>query len=489
MLKRLLAATAFITLIFPGVLHAQILINRDTLVNILQQKDQPGRQARLIRFVKTYLQSAPANEAAAGRDSLFTLFDKYGLQNKEAFVYFTEGIYLNKIKNLKGAESQMEKAIQLATQKDDSFLLYQFTTHLGFIQTDQGNFTGAIYSYRMAKQQALKLKDNFLQALLDVNISDLYYKSSFYTQSINYLDQALDILRLDNGMYMKRLAVVIYYNKSENYFRMRNADSLKVYHQKLLDTSFHSYKIYTYRQRTAYYLSLLRHDYPSAVKLITDLKKHPRYVFSELEDLNLSDAYFMNGQLDSAKTLVTNLLAVAGDSNHPEIRYHLYELLAQIALKRGDNALASRNFELALKESEENNARIAQVGNISSQIKIDETEDSYIQKAEKYQRERMWLIFTVVVAALSIVAIALIYRNVKQKRHYEMLLFAAKKEELAFINSHEVRRHLTNILGIVDILKNSTDKINDYEQVEPYLLESAAKLDEAIKSISEKLNE
>jgi len=99
------------------------------------------------------------------------------------------------------------------------------------------------------------------------------------------------------------------------------------------------------------------------------------------------------------------------------------------------------------------------------------------------------LILTVLVAALSIVAIALIYRNVKQKRHYEKLLFAAKKEELAFINSHEVRKHLTNILGIIDILKHSDNELEEYYQVERYLLESAYRLDEAIKNISEKLNE
>jgi sensor histidine kinase regulating citrate/malate metabolism len=69
------------------------------------------------------------------------------------------------------------------------------------------------------------------------------------------------------------------------------------------------------------------------------------------------------------------------------------------------------------------------------------------------------------------------------------LLYEAKKEELAFINSHEVRKHLTNILGIIDILQHSENKLDDYKQIEEYLLQSAAKLDESIKSISEKLND
>jgi hypothetical protein len=285
------------------------------------------------------------------------------------------------------------------------------------------------------------------------------------------------------------LSSVIYYNKSENYFRMNNIDSLKAYHQRLNDPRNKNYKIHSYRQRTAYYITLLMHNYPLAIEQINNMVKSSGYVYSELEGQHLADAYFMNGQLDSAEKKIKEQLAISSANNHPEIKYHLYDLLAQIAQKKDNTTLASYNYMLALKESKENIARLTQVGNISSQIKIYETENTYNQKTDNIKRQRLWLIFTVIIAALIIVAIALIYRNVKQKRHYETLLYVAKKEELAFINSHAVRKHLTNILGIIDILQNSENKLDDYKQMEPYLLESAAKLDEAIKSISEKLND
>jgi tetratricopeptide (TPR) repeat protein len=250
-----------------------------------------------------------------------------------------------------------------------------------------------------------------------------------------------------------------------------------------------NYKIFNYRQRTAYYITLLKRDYPLAIKQIQTLVKNPKYIYNELEDQRLADAYFMNGQLDSAKKKVDEQLAIAAANNHPEIKYHLYELLAQIAQEKGDNKLAADNFMMALKESQENNRRLAQVGDISSQIKIDEAENLYVQRTAVYEKERLWLIFMVVVSALIIVAIALIYRNVKQKRHYEQLLFATKKAELAFINSHEVRKHLTNILGIMDIIQHSDNNKEEYKQCEEYLLSSAKRLDEAIKNISEKINE
>ena len=129
------------------------------------------------------------------------------------------------------------------------------------------------------------------------------------------------------------------------------------------------------------------------------------------------------------------------------------------------------------------------MGNVLSQIKIDELEGAYLQTNEVYQRERIGLTFAVVVAILVIVIGTMFYRNVKQKRHYEKLFFTSQKEELAFINSHEVRRHLSNILGIVDLLKHSDDKVTEYNETEKHLFESAESLDKAIKSFSEKLKD
>lgn len=484
-----LKANVPVTTIVP---FHQPRINQDTLANILQQKDDFLRQKRLVLFIKNYIQASELSKLSAVKDTFNQAFNKYAMVDRDAFATFMTSFALYKQHNLKDAELNMNKAIQIAERRNDAHLLFQFYTYLGFIQTDQGNFIAAIYSYRLAKKEVVKLKDklkdNRPQASLNINISDLYYKSGFYTQSLNYLDKALALIANDEKN-MTLLSSVLYYNKSENYFRMNNLDSLKAYHAKLNDPRNKNYKIFNYRQRTAYYITLLKRDYPLAIKQIQALVKNPKYIYNETEDQRLADAFFMNGQLDSAKKKADEQLIVASANNHPEIKYHLYELLAQIAEKQGDEKLAAYNFMLALKESQENNLRLAKVGDISSQIRIDEAENSYTQRTAVYEKERLWLIFMVVVAALIIVAIALIYRNVKQKRHYEQLLFATKKAELAFINSHEVRKHLTNILGIMDIIQHSDNNKEEYKQCEEYLLSSAKRLDEAIKNISEKINE
>ncbi|GGH00584.1 hypothetical protein GCM10007352_01960 [Mucilaginibacter phyllosphaerae] len=471
-------------------MHAQpSRINRDTLISIIEQKGRPEQQKRLIRFVKKYVQNIRPGKGRETADTLIKMLAAYNLPDKGALQHFILGICLHKNRDLKNAELHMLQAVEIARKNNSSYLLYQFLSHLGFIQTDAGDFTGAVYSYRLAQKEALQLNDNHLQTLLDVNISDLYYKSGFYNQSINYLNQAQSLLTAESAASRASLSTTILYNKSENYFRMKNYDSLLAYHQRLLDAGNKSYKIQTYRLRTAYYLKLLKQDYVTAIGQIMALKRDKKYVPSELDDQQLAYAYFMNKQLDSAKVVVAKLLKSSNGDNHPEIRFHLYDMLAQIAEKQGDVRLASANYKLALQELKENNLRISKVGNISSQMKIDETENSYLQRAEAYKRERLWLILLVITAALVIITITLIYRAVKQKRHYERLLYLAKKEELAFINSHEVRKYLTNILGIMDILKNSESKMEDYEQIEPYLHKSASLLDKSIRNISEKLNE
>ncbi|TWR26881.1 hypothetical protein FPZ42_07550 [Mucilaginibacter achroorhodeus] len=470
----------------------QRAINKDTLTDILNQQDVLPQQKRLIAFVKSSIQQSEPAKLNDVQDTLSQYFDRFNFPEKNIFLLFAKSMAYNKLHNLKQAELAMTKAVQEAETKKQDYLMFQLLSHLGFIQTDEGDYIGAIYNYRLATIRVRKLrttfKDNRREASLNINISDLYYKSGLYPESLNYLNKAWLLIQGDT-LGRKMLSSVILYNISENYFRMNKLDSLKAYYKKLLAPENRNYKIFTYRKRVEYYVSLLQHWYDIAIKQIKDLKANKQYTNSDLEDQRLADAYYQAGQLDSSRTIVQRLLEANGENNHPEIKQHLYELLGQIAEKQEGASFASENFKKALAEAREYNTRLTQVGSISSQIKLDETESSYNQRAAIYERERLWLIFIVVVAALVIIAIALIYRTVKQKRHYEKLLFAAKKEELAFINSHEVRKHLTNILGIIDILKNSANKPEDYEQVEPYLQESAAKLDEAIKNISDKLND
>lgn len=64
----------------------------------------------------------------------------------------------------------------------------------------------------------------------------------------------------------------------------------------------------------------------------------------------------------------------------------------------------------------------------------------------------------------------------------------ARLREIAWLQSHEVRAPLSNVLGLIDLLENS-EKKEEREQLLELLKASAAQLDRVVMSISEKISE
>jgi len=486
MLKTICTILLFFCFAFKSIASPSA-IKTDTLSSILKIEDQTAREKKLNFYILRYFESLPKDSLSGAKMNITNALFKYNITNKQAYKYFIESICEKRVLHISNAKNAMVTAIDFAGKNTDHYLLYSFLCQLAFIQIDEGNSIGAISSYGLAKKETEKMDDFYLQEIVDINISDIYYRNGFYKQSLLYLDQA-EALSAKYQADNQRVKNAIYFNKCESFFRMNKPDSLKKYNEIFRNSKIRTDNLYTFTNRTNYYLHLLQKDYKGAIALINVLQEDTSYRFDDNDKNNLADAYFNNGQLDSSKKIINQLLAEPLQINHPEIRFHLYEVLGKIADKKNDREQAAINFKMALQQSEINNNRLNQVSNLSSRITIADIESVYIQKGIAYQKERLWLILAVVIALLVLAIITMFYRSIKQKRHYEKLLFAAKKEELAFINSHEVRKHLTNILGIVDVIKHSEDKEKEYSQMEGHLFCSAENLDKAIKNISEKLD-
>jgi len=463
-------------------------IKTPVLLDALRQTDPKVREQKLSKFIKDYF-GHTINIKSLSNDKviLTNLLTEYNVENRVAFEYFAESLYQKRLLKPEAATTNLLAAIDAASKNADHYLLYYFFNYYAFSLTDGGSTIDAVQSFRRAKKEAILINDYYSQVIVDINISDIYYKNNLFSQSISYLNQAQEIL-IKNQVTDPRLLNIIYYNKAENYFRMSKADSLKKYNALLNDAERGPYKIYIFRKRTNYYLSILNRDYPKAINAINALRADTLYKFDDTDEQNLANAYYNAGIADSARLIINRLLSQPSQKNHPEIKFHLYGMLGNIAEKENNDKQAAYNFKMALQQSEEQINRLTQVGNISSQMNIEEMQNTYIQKEEAYKRQRMWLIFIVVVSVLTIAIGGMLYRNITQKRYYEKLLFFAKKEELAFINSHEVRRHLSNILGIVDMIRQSDNKDKEYKEAEDHLLQAAENLDEAIKNISHKLD-
>lgn len=465
-----------------------ISLKSDSLLSILQLKEHTAQEKKLISHIKNYFGAIPIDSFRVAKVRMHRYILKYNVESGEAYEFYIESIFHNRLLRTDEAKADLFNAIEIAAKKPDHYLLYTFFSQLAFIQTYEGNAIEAISNFGTARKEASILDDAMLQVIIDINMSDIYYRYNFYSQSLYYISQAHDIIVMQH-LNEPRLENIITYNICENYFRMNAPDSLRKYNAELRSSPNKTYKLYTYIKRTDYYVNLLNHDYAHAINLIRSLAVDRMYKYDNLDRQNLADAYFNADKADSAKYIIGQLLLDKGLVNHPEIKYHLYEILGQIAEKQNAPLQAAYNFKMALLLSKDNINKLIKVGDISSRMKVGDMENIYTQQEGIYKRERQWLIFTIVVALLVIAVIAMFYRNTKQKRHYERLLFVAKKQEISFINSHEIRRHLSNILGIIEIMKKSDNKAKEYHEAEEHLFYSAEKLDDAIKNISEKLDE
>jgi hypothetical protein len=446
------------------------------------------KERMLVFYLKPAFQNAPIGQLPTLKAQTDNLLDKYNVDNAAAYKYFTLSMCQVRLKQFDEAENNIARAIAQVTDGPDKYLKFVFFEYWGSIRIEKGNSIGAVYSYWMAKKEAVELNDYHSEAALDVSMSDLYYKISAYNQSLFYLNQSLTVINKHN-LNEPYLLTLIYYNKAENFFALNNEDSLKVYNSKLISPVNVTYKIQTYRVRTAYYLQLLAHNYTAAIQLIKSMMGNNKlYLYSDLDKQHLADAYFMNRQNDSAKVVINELLKGPQESDNPQIKLHLYQQLAAIAEDENDDKALVYYNGLALKESQNYISSLTQVDNMSAQMQMDEIEASYLKTAKSDKTSNLILLFILTIAVLAVIVIYLFYRNIKQQHLYDILLHREERNELSFINSHMVRKYLCNILGLIDMVRESDEQDKAFLESQDFLYDSAEKLDDAIKSIAEKLD-
>ncbi|MDR6941255.1 hypothetical protein [Mucilaginibacter pocheonensis] len=488
MFKRLSLTLLFVLNCCFNAAFSQQAVKRDSLLDYMQLKNQRLREQKVVNYIKANIQDTPLEGLDQEKDLIIRSISGHSLENKKALILFTQAIYQKRLLQFEAGKKSLLAAIEQVQKSSDHFLLYNFFSFMAFIQTDEGNPIDAVYSYGMAKNEVKKLQNPFLETILNVNISDIYYRTGLYSQSLFYLDKAQN-LYVGYNLKEENVLRLINYNKAENYFRTGNYDSLNVYHQKLSKLANYTNKLFTSEKRVGYYLLLLKRNYKAAIPIIKALVKDSMFVKVDIDEQYLASAYFNNGQIDSARYVINGLLARPSLVNHPEIKFHLYETLGEIAQLKNDNKMAADYFKLALQQSKQNVNNLTQVGNISSQMKINDVQNLYYENMLAYKKEQLRLRFIVALAFLIVVVITLFYRNNRQKRHYEKLLYAAQKHELATINSHEVRNHLSNILGLLDLMNDDDKEDSELLKTKDYLQYSAEQLDKALRNVSKKLSD
>lgn len=462
-------------------------LKTDSLLTILKKKDPASPKRDLILYLRYAFGDMPVKDLDASEKRVAHILRSSNVPDHEGLIFFVDAICSVRQDNHPVAQDFLIKAIEEANKNDDHYLLYASFTHMAFIQTDQGNPIAAISSFRAAKKEATVIDDAYLQALIDVNLSDIYYRNAMFSQALFYLNEAQSLINAHH-IQNERLENTINYNKAEVFFNTQKADSLKKYNELLRRTKKGSLGLYTFQKRTDYYLELLQHQYPKVINAIKMLSSDSLYEFKSVDKQCLAQAYFSDGSLDSAKSIVLHLINDAKEEKSAEINLHSFALLGDIENRQGNYQKAADHYKIALSKTMEQLKRLISVGAVSSQIRIDQVQNSYALRTETYKRERLWLIFIISAAASLIIIVALLYYNVRRKKYYEKLLYESEKKEIAFINSHEVRKHASNIMGIMQVINHAEHRYENFIEAEQFLSDELANLDKAIRNISDRLN-
>ena len=459
----------------------------DSVLTILEQKDGTITRMQLILAIQHYFEGKPMSDLQPAKKKLDSLLLVYGVTDASAIKLVVEAIYRMELKRFADAEKTLAAATDIACRENDHYLLYVCFTQWYFLQTVEGNMPDALASLRQARKEAVLLNDAYLQALAEINTSDFYYRNKLPRLSLIYINQAERLMKLQK-IREPIFSMEILVNKGENYFELGQVDSLAKYSRQLMKLKVSSSSLYTYQQRSSYLQQLLIGGYKKVLARIMALKCDVRYSYEFVDDKNLAIALYHMRESDSAQSILNRLVSDISQKNHPEQTLSLYEMLGHISMEQANKSQAILRFEEALQQAKMRINSLIEINTNATRLKLDEVQGNYIQSEKTFRRERFCLIVCIVIiCAISVIG-AILYRSIHQERHFEKSLFEARRNELAFINSHEVRRHLSNILGIIDTIRISENKQEIYMEVEAHLMKAAADLDSSIRNIADKLN-
>jgi hypothetical protein len=465
-------------------LATNAMSSSDSLKVILLQKNSLSQKEEVVTLLKRSFFASSVNDQY--QKKIADTLNKYDKANAPALNIFINALIKRRELKFKEAHDLLLKAIYAAEKNKQSYYLYIFYNQLAYAQTDMGYTVAALNSYRQAKKQATILNNEYYQAIVSLNISDAYTNVQFYAQALVYLNEAQAYCAKHPDKDLT-LCNNIDINKGEIFFKQRKADSLDFYVDRINKASEQIRDINRTRMRYAAYQLLLKENYSAAITIIKKLVKDTTAYAYDDDRWNLAESYFNNHQPDSAKLILQNLLTPNRQNEAPELRYKYYQLLATIAEEADDYHNASLNSRLALIQAEKFAHNLVILGDLSSQIRLDQIESSYRADALAYKRERVLLMMAIALSVLVVLVIGMFYYNTKQKRHYEQLLYASKKKTLAYMNSHEVRRHLSNILGLCALLDEEDFSQEEFATFNKYMLESARQMDESLKSVEKEL--
>ncbi|RZL43201.1 MAG: hypothetical protein EOP00_22765 [Pedobacter sp.] len=271
------------------------------------------------------------------------------------------------------------------------------------------------------------------------------------------------------------------------YFYLRKPDSLKRYSAKAFsDVSKIKHDSVSYHRLK--YMRLMLEKNPLAINEIRKVISDPKDDDKLMSGFHLAQAYTEFDKPENAKKFIHVMLETGDLKNLTFLSSQLYKLLSGIYVKE-------KNYNAALTYYRKNVEQLSlyaekqyKSDNILTILKYHEIKTRYDKIEEEQKVKKNYFLFSIIIAAMIIVILFTLYRAVLIKKKYNKLAYDKLNDELSFLNSHDVRKHLSNILGIISVVHASENKQAAYEEMEEALIDSAENLDNSIRNIAAKLD-
>ncbi len=420
------------------------------------------------------------------------------------------------------------EVVTIAKSIHDQYLLSDSYNRIGtmwFYHNDIQRSTE--YYFRALDGLDYSSKNALLIGKLNNNIGWNFQKKGDYARALNYFEKSLEILETGSD---KNTLALLYNNLGVTYKQLNRIDeALNMYKLSLRinrETGNIDQQLYNINNIGVIYLTTgqyeLAIEYFKEALNLNYQRNNLSEVASNLH--NLGKAIRAVGDNKQAKDTLLHAMEIAHTMNKPDLVYELLFELYEVSMEEQEfeNALGYFVEHRKMEDSLSKKDQYTSLVELEARYKVSQNERAMQLSQSQLLNQRLInaVILSVLVLALFLIAF-LIWVYMMKKKNEKVLIslnkeIDAKNEKIqainrnleqtvkqrtktiqdqnvrlmdyAHMNSHRVRRPLSSILGLVNLLQDETDMTKRRELID--LIEAAAReLDDIIFDINQKLHE
>lgn len=403
------------------------------------------------------------------------------------------------------ALQNIEEAIPLASQSNNTKFLFALYNLKGNIYNDTGEFLKALDAYMKSREYAVEDNNTINEIQAAVNIGFIKKMNQDYEEAISIFKESLELIKqMDlDSTHEKHYKRFLYINLADTFLRMKETSDSDFYIKEAEYYNDLGFQVCSKTENTDSYYTLLinkaiiyfeKEQYSESIKLATDIKEYALKVgdtalLGTMYFYLGKNYYFLERYTDAAENLANFYEIVQKSEKEYSNERQLHGLLALSYFKIGDNKKSkfhSKEHERLLKEERKENIKVVTTIHTKNDLpeiteKLHEISDAF----KKEERKKKWL-YGISGFLIILLTVSILFYRLKVKRI--KINVAEVLRKVAILEQQQQESHKT--VAVSSISEKITDtkaalileKLADFEVNEQYL-----SLDCSLSFVAEKL--